>query len=273
LALTECAVAVGEYNWKGVPVMDFDDGRYLRRRPQHCGGPSILAAAVFAAILMVSAAPASYSYSLYSGSSVGANGTVYGWGVTDGTPPPGFQMIHTAYVKTTLTSPNGRTAYSGSLSGSNWRRGDVSLAFDANDLGTYYIQSFHGVYCPVWGWIIGLWVAQSNSQKTVCDFDINGAAHPTCDGRTRAYTIYQAAIRGGCTAVPFPYGSNLTFGASGSVDPDYNASGQRYQGVPPALDAYYYAGPGSGAVIPQFTIKFAEGGNTMHKERTDAVCQ
>lgn len=73
-------------------------------------------------------------------------------------------MIHTAYVKTTLTSPHGRTSYSGSISSANWVRADVSLAFDPNDLGTYSVLSFHGVYCPVWGWVVPLWAPQTSSQ-------------------------------------------------------------------------------------------------------------
>ena len=153
--------------------MESEDWRYLARGLQQWRGSRILCAAAVAAILMVSEPPVSYSYSLYSGSSVGANGTVYGWAVTDGTPPPGFQMTHTAYVRTWLTSPNGRSAYSGSLSGSNWRRGDVLLAFDPDDMGTYYVSTDHGVYCAVWGWIIALWVAHSNSQKSLVPPSLN----------------------------------------------------------------------------------------------------
>jgi hypothetical protein len=149
--------------------MESEDWRYLARGLQQWRGSRILCAAAVAAILMVSEPPVSYSYSLYSGSSVGANGTVYGWAVTDGTPPPGFQMTHTAYVRTWLTSPNGRSAYSGSLSGSNWRRGDVLLAFDPDDMGTYYVSTDHGVYCAVWGWIIALWVAHSNSRTAIAE--------------------------------------------------------------------------------------------------------
>ena len=81
---------------------------------------------------------------------MGSDGTVYGWGVTDGTPPPGISMTHTAYVWTSLTSPKGRSTASGPLGTytyfANVVRVDVSLPFDPNDWGTYTTQSFHGVY-------------------------------------------------------------------------------------------------------------------------------
>jgi hypothetical protein len=65
------------------------------------------------ALTLFTALP-SYAYSCYSGASVGSDGTVYGWGVTDATPPPG--MYHVAYVYTTLTSPKGRVANYGEIS-------------------------------------------------------------------------------------------------------------------------------------------------------------
>jgi hypothetical protein len=98
-----------------------------------------------------------YGYAWSSGSSVGSDGTIYGWGVTDGTPPPGYSMTHDAYVKTTLTSPKGRTASTGYGNykwGVNTVRADLSLSFDATDLGTYTVQSFHRVHCIVMGWVL-----------------------------------------------------------------------------------------------------------------------
>ena len=106
------------------------------------------------AVLAVAAALAvparCYCYSLYSGTSVGSDGTIYGWGVTNGTPPQGLSMIHAAAVWTSLTSPHGRSIASGPLGTytyfANVARVDVSLPFAPNDLGTYTTQSFHGVY-------------------------------------------------------------------------------------------------------------------------------
>jgi hypothetical protein len=91
----------------------------------------------------------SYCYSLYSGSSVGSEGTIYGWGVTDGTPPPYPPMVHNAYSTTTLTSPHGRSRNSSRLGGVNTVRADVNLPYDPTDLGTYTVQSFHDVWCTV----------------------------------------------------------------------------------------------------------------------------
>jgi len=181
-------------------------------------------------------------------------------------------MYHVAYVSTTLTSPNGRQAHLDVRSAHNSVREDVYLPFDENDLGEYWLESIHDAFC----YLANAWIfyeVVSHATARACDFVINGAANPTCDAHTLNYTVYQAAISGGCTAVPFPYGSNLTFGVSGSVDPNIDKSSQNYEGVPPTLDAAYYAGPGPGAVIPNFTIKFAEAGNTRTKQKTDPVCQ
>lgn len=109
---------------------------------------------LWVAVLAVAAALAvparCYCYSIYSGTSVGSDGTVYGWGVTDGTPPPGYAMTHTAYVWTSLTSPKGRSTASGPPGyykyAVNVVRVDVSLPFDPTDLGTYTTQCFYGVY-------------------------------------------------------------------------------------------------------------------------------
>jgi hypothetical protein len=106
---------------------------------------------VLFALAVVLAVPArAYCYSVYSSTSVGSDGTVYGWGVTDGTPPPGYSMTHTAYVWTSLTSPKGRSAASGPSGtytyGVNYVSVEVSLPFDPTDTGTYTTQSFHGVW-------------------------------------------------------------------------------------------------------------------------------
>ena len=108
---------------------------------------------------------------------------------------------------------------------------------------------------------------------SVCDFTIQGAANPTCDGLTLNHTVYQANMSGGCTAIPWPNGSDLTFTGTGSVTPDYERSYQTYEGVPPTLHAYYDAGPSSGAVKPKFKIKFSQTGTTITKEKIGPVCE
>lgn len=101
-------------------------------------------ASLVLALTLFAALP-SQAYSYYSGASVGSDGTVYGWGVTDATPPPG--MYHTAYVYTTLTSPKGRVANYGQVSAPSTVRQDVSLPFDPADLGTYVVASLSSGFC------------------------------------------------------------------------------------------------------------------------------
>ena len=105
---------------------------------------------LFALALVLAASARSYCYSVGSGTSVGSDGTVYGWTVTDGTPPPGYSMTHTAYAWTSLTSPKGRWTASGPTGtytyGVNYVRVEVSLPFDANDLGTYWTEGDSGVW-------------------------------------------------------------------------------------------------------------------------------
>lgn len=102
-----------------------------------------LAGLVMALTLLT--ARSSYSYAWYSGASVGSDGTVYGWGVTDGTS---YTMYHVAYVTTTLTSPvKHRQATLGQHSAQNMVREDVSLPFDDTDLGYYFVTSTHYAYC------------------------------------------------------------------------------------------------------------------------------
>ena len=87
---------------------------------------------------------AAYSYSMYSGTSVGGDGTVLGWGVTNASFP---NMWHTAYVRSTLQSPNGRRVDSGTLSNDNSVRADISLSYDGTDLGDYFVTSYSDGYC------------------------------------------------------------------------------------------------------------------------------
>jgi hypothetical protein len=101
-------------------------------------------ASVAVVLALVTALP-SHAYSYYSGASVGSDGTIYGYSVTDATPPPG--MYHTAYVAATLTSPKGRVAYYGQISATSTVRQDVYLPFDPTDLGTYVVTGVHCGFC------------------------------------------------------------------------------------------------------------------------------
>jgi len=116
------------------------------------------------------------------------------------------------------------------------------------------------------------WTSYNGNTAKVCDFSIQGSANPTCNGSTLNHSVYQAYVSGGCTVVPYPYGSHLTYVGQGSVDPKDSATTQDYITVP-TLHAYYWAGPGPGAVVPQFTIKFEETQSAIYRERTDPVCQ
>ena len=197
----------------------------------------------------------------------GSDGTVLGWGVTDVTTD---FMFHQAGATTTLTSPvKHRQAYY-TTGAQNWTRADVSLPFDPDDLGDYLVSTTHTGYC-FWCYCFYVDNETSGAAARACDFYISGAAYPTCNGSTLNETIYQATVQGGCTVLPYPYGSNLTFDAQGSEDPDYAQSYQTYG--PPTLHAKYYAGPSPGAVIPKFTIKFDGYTSAMERQRTDPVCQ
>ncbi len=229
---------------------------------------------ILAALLFAPRAAEAMTYGrvTYSDISVDSNGTIYGWGITDANSAGCY--CHTAKVTTTITSPQGRTQTASDIYGGRgheYARADVSLGFLSTDVGNYTLSSTHWAFCPYCGcyFISG---THTGASETVCDFDLNGAAYPVCDGLTLAHTVYQANIRGGCTAVPYPYGSDLTFTGTGSVYPDHST--QSYgSGAPPTLHAYYDAGPDPGAVRPKFKIKFAEPGNTITKEKTDPVCQ
>lgn len=99
-------------------------------------------ASLVSAFVLFVALP-SFSYSWYSGASVGSDGTVYGWGVTDITTT---QMYHVAYATTSITSPKGRFANTETYA-QNSTRADVSLPFSASDVGTYTVQTSNVGWC------------------------------------------------------------------------------------------------------------------------------
>ncbi len=82
-----------------------------------------------------------------------------------------YSYIHTAYVTTTLRSPNGRTATRAWVSALNSIRADVSLAWDSTDLGNYISTSTHKAYCTQMGWFINGTTSTANCN--VCPVPTN----------------------------------------------------------------------------------------------------
>src|SRR3990172_251690 len=94
---------------------------------------------------LLPAAPASaQTITTYSGVSVGSNGTIYGWGVTDAY---GGGMWHIAYASTRLQSPNGRIYNSYWQQASDWVTANSFLVWEPNDLGDYCSNSEHEYQC------------------------------------------------------------------------------------------------------------------------------
>jgi len=114
-----------------------------RRRRQRAFINTLGRVSLVAALTLFTALP-SYPWTYYSGASVGGDGTVYGWGVTDVTQSG---MYHTAYVNATLTSPKGRVANNGQVQATSSVREDLSLPFDATDLGNYLVSTGHSGFC------------------------------------------------------------------------------------------------------------------------------
>lgn len=98
---------------------------YFRQRPFLGTIMATLQRAGWIAALVILAALPSHAYSWYSGVSVGSDGTIYGWGVTDITS---YVMVHQAYVATKLTSPKGRQASLSEGNAPNYYREDVQLS-------------------------------------------------------------------------------------------------------------------------------------------------
>jgi hypothetical protein len=116
-------------------------------------------ASLLGALTLFTALPV-HGYSWYSGASVGSNGIVYGWGVTDVTS---HTMHHQAYVTTTLTSPKGRKDGPVYGNAQNSVRVDVALGFDPSDLGTYLVESTNQGYC----YACNCWIVNSGSGASV----------------------------------------------------------------------------------------------------------
>jgi len=140
------------------------------------------------------------AYSTYSDSSVDSGGTVRGWGVADVT---NYYMYHYAYVRTTLTSPTGRSSSSGTLSARNYIRADVSLASNF-ELGNFTTTSDHDADCAAMGHFIDCfssryidighsvnWLKFShfdeNQELCIYKLSLNPGCNPTCRAETDAW--------------------------------------------------------------------------------------
>jgi hypothetical protein len=152
-------------------------------------------ASLFAALILFTPLSA-YAYSWYSGASVGSDGTVYGWGVTDATYD---SMTMVAYIEVHLISPKGRDAYYGEISEPNTVRQDVYLSFDPTDTGTYYVNSYSSGYCDnfhYWLFEDELSCASANNAYPT-NFTQSGSSG-TADGEL--YFLYQWQSSSGNTA-------------------------------------------------------------------------
>jgi len=120
------------------------------RAARQCVPHLLIRLALWAAVVVVVMPSRSDCYSVYSSTTIGSDGTVYSVAVTDGTPPPGYSMTHTAYAWTSLTSPQGRNVASGPsgtyTQGTNTIRVQVSLPFVSTDTGIFKTISKHGVW-------------------------------------------------------------------------------------------------------------------------------
>jgi hypothetical protein len=202
---------------------------------------------------------------VYSGTSVGGNGTAYGWGVTDARS----MSSHTTHTSSTLTSPHGRQASNSACCGS-YTRVDLQLSFDPDDMGSFQEDDWHWAFCPV----LGRWFwngVHTSSSGTVCSYAIQGQPQDVnCTGNVKNETHYVAAqIPATCSV--YPPTSDLTFVVSGDVTADTEDSYQSFV-VQPELFAFYWAGPGGGSITPQFTIRFTNG-QSVFRQKTDPVCQ
>ncbi len=132
-----------------------------------------------------------------------SSGYVVGCGVTR---TEYYEDYHLISVKTTLTSPNGRTEIEyGFADGAGYKqpyiaRAEASLVIDFNDLGNYIVESHHTSSCPVedFGFSsidIGIAIAITNYiynglEGGSCRYDLfcpNGNASATCPANNPVY--------------------------------------------------------------------------------------
>jgi hypothetical protein len=159
---------------------------YFRQRPFLGNIMATLQRVGWIAALVVLTALPSHAYSWYSGVSMGSDGTIYGWGVTDITS---YTMVHQAYVATKLTSPNGRQASLSEGNGPNYYREDVQLCFDATDLGTYTETSTNQGWCfACMCWVVNTGTGAQASNAYPINFTQAGSES---DADGELYFLYQ----------------------------------------------------------------------------------
>jgi hypothetical protein len=159
---------------------------YFRQQPFLGSIQATLERAGWIAALVILAALPSHAYSWYSGVSMGSDGTIYGWGVTDITS---YTMVHQAYVATKLTSPKGRQASLSEGNGPNYYREDVQLCFDATDLGTYTETSTNQGWCfACMCWVVNTVTGAQASNAYPINFTQAGSE---ADGDGQLYFLYQ----------------------------------------------------------------------------------
>jgi hypothetical protein len=145
---------------------------------------TLLARLAGAILLVCSTASLAFgtdSAGIYSGSSVDSSGKVSAWGVTNVAA-----MQHTAYVTTTLTSPNGRTVSAdGTWIGIGHSRADLYLSYAQNDLGTYTTTSIHSAYCVVMGWFILNRLTQSSTTVPYVVLSLRNSGTVSADNSRR----------------------------------------------------------------------------------------
>lgn len=133
--------------------------------------------------LCLCAVPSALGGSSYSDAWVDSSGNnLWGCGVTQQSYTGAG---HSAGVSTTITSPNGRSASYG-LSGSTYARVDVSLPWDWNDMGTYFVNSNHYGYCPHYG---GSSFAPTTSAQETAGYDFLCYKYSHTSGSEYVYEI------------------------------------------------------------------------------------
>ena len=158
-------------------------------------------------LLLIFAAPAR-AITTYSGTSVGTNGNVYGWSVTDAYVGG---MYHDAYVTATLRSPKGRTASSNREARSTVRA-DLYLSWDPTDMGWYDEEAEHQYFCWIAMLMFALGETLSRAPLPFVTFSLvnNGPISNDNFGRTLfgiwngstdLGTRYYSGIDGWCTGV------------------------------------------------------------------------
>lgn len=201
----------------------------LKRR-QGCPLLIISAVVSLVAIFTFLAATPLHADTIYSGASVGSDGTIYGWGVTDASS----MTAHTTQMNSTLSSPKGRSTAGSISAGGDYSRIDLSLPNDDNDTGTYFVTSYHWAYCPFYGWFLN--GNQTGGSATVVPYvqiqmtTVSPTSiHTNTDPRNATISVqifHQAIPQGTNASVSLQVGTASTIPPSG-VAVSYNPANQQ----------------------------------------------